>query len=388
MIKTYFALALLFTFSINFIFSQNFTIPGEVSVDGEFKKGFFSEELNEYTNSLNFKYSDSGEIIDLFNSENIVFKINSKRNLYKTLNVEGYIHPFILIVDGKASFYKDINSKNFYIQNESRNSKIVKLEPFKSSKKNSRNAGILSLIFEDCISVRSQIEKEDINESMVIQLTNNYNKCPEYANGFQLSNKQKKEQEYLKQPSIYSLDFGGTLAFNNFDSQIPFLQNESTKSNNVGYGAFVSFNVSPTYFNQLRDILYFDISVSYNIAPEFEVEFYDVSRANFLINVSPTYYFLRDRKLNPFARANFGINYTNYELVKNEESIFRDVEGTRKSFIFGIEAGVQFNRQFELALLYQPKSKEKYTIFLNNTFEIDNSIIALKASYIINFSKD
>ncbi|MCK8481437.1 porin family protein [Psychroserpens algicola] len=386
--KTYFALALLFTFSINFIFSQNFTIPGEVSVDGEFKKGFFSEELNEYTNSLNFKYSDSGEIIDLFNSENIVFKINSKRNLYKTLNVEGYIHPFILIVDGKASFYKDIKSKNFYIQNESRNSKVVKLEPFKSSKKNSRNAGILSLIFEDCISVRSQIEKEDINESTVIQLTNGYNKCPEYADGFQLSNKQKKEQEYLRQPSIYSLDFGGTLAFNNFDSQIPFLQNESTKSNNVGYGAFVSFNVSPTYFNQLRDILYFDISVSYNIAPEFEVEFYDVSRANFLINVSPTYYFLRDRKLNPFARANFGINYTNYELVKNEESIFRDVEGTRKSFIFGIEAGVQFNRQFELALLYQPKSKEKYTIFLNNTFEIDNSIIALKASYIINFSKD
>lgn len=388
MSKTYIIYLFLLTVNINPIFSQSFNIPGEVAVDGEYKRGFFSEELNEYTNSLSFKFSDSEEVINLYNTENIVFKINSKQYLYKTLNADGYIHPLIVLVNGKSSFYKDMKSENYYLQNESKKTKIVSLENFKNPQSNNRNIGILSVVFGDCISLRSRIEKETINESTLIRLTNNYNNCSEYSEGFELSSKQKREQEYLKQKNIYSLHIGASLAYNNFTSQIPAFLIESSKSNAVSYSAFLSLNVSPAYFDQLRDKFYFDISIAYISTPEFETEYYDIKRSNILVNISPTYYFSPNKKLRPFARANFGINTTNYDLKKNQPAVFSDTKGTLNSFIFGVEAGIQFNKKVEVALLYQPKSREKYPILFSNDFELDNNVIALKASYIFNLSKD
>ncbi|WP_460218819.1 hypothetical protein [Psychroserpens sp. MEBiC05023] len=385
--KNHILFALLFILNINLLFSQSFEIPGEIMTNDGFKKGFFSEEINEYTTALSFKISENDEIVNLFSSENIRFKFNSNRNLYKTLNVNGYIHPFIVIVDGKASFYKDITQEVFYIQNPSVDPKIVKFEDFEKANKNTRNVGILSLVFGDCISVRTQLKKTNINKSTITQLTKDYNNCKEYSDSYELSSKQKKEQEYLKQKGVYSIDIGGSLLLNNFKSQVRAFQEGTDKSNILGYGAFVSFNMSPSYFNQMRDKLFVDISISYNLTPEFSVEFYDVKRSNILLNLSPTYYFLRDKSINPFARINFGLNYSKYELVKNVNTFLMDVKGNRKSFIFSLEAGVQFNRQFEVSLHFQPRSEEVYTVYLNNTFDIENTLLSLKASYIFDLSK-
>nr|WP_321222788.1 hypothetical protein [uncultured Psychroserpens sp.] len=388
MIKNYLVFGFLLVVNINVLFSQTYSIPGEVLTDGEFKEGFFSNEISDHNNVLSFKFAESDSIINLSQLENVVFKINSDNLTYKTLYADGYIQPLILIIDGKTSFYSDRKSKDFYIQNLSKNSKLIKLENFDNTSNSKRNLGILSVIYEDCINVRSQLKNQNITKTLVIKLTNEYNNCASYSEGYELTTKQIRDQKYNELKSLYTLDFGGGITFNNYESNITGIQQEPSISNNKGYIIFLSLNTSPTYFKNLYSKLYFDISLSYNTAPAFKNEYYDISRSSLILNFSPTYYFRNDKNINPFARINFGYNYTNYDFKVNRASVFSDSSGSNSSFSYGFEAGLQLYKSFELAILYQPNSQQTYSIFVNNSLdlEVDTRVIALKASYIFNLS--
>lgn len=400
MFKSYYlTFILLFLLSNNSIFSQNYTIPGKVLIDGESKQGHFSENLKKNTKSLLFKFSENNEVINLFNLENVFFEIDGYSNRCKIINGDGHILPVVILIEGRASLYEDLRSEKYFMENKILNIKPKKLEDLKISKSKNRNIGILSKIFEDCISVRSRLEWQNIYLSSIIKLTNDYNNCAEYSEYFELTVKQKREQDYLMKKGVYSIDIGGSLAFNSFNNTIPVLNDErfhdeSFKNNVLSYGAIISFNASPSYFKGLRDKFFIDLSISYYNTSEFQVDIYDIKRSSFLFSLSPTLYFLRDKKINPFCRLNFGLNNTDYELTLNdnltlnEEAFYRDAAGKKSSFVIGFETGFQFNRQFELTLLYQPKSNEEYILYLNRTLEIDNSIVALKASYIISLNRD
>ncbi|MFT5847502.1 hypothetical protein, partial [Psychroserpens sp.] len=259
MIKNYLILAFLIALNINTLFSQSFEIPGEVLVNGEFEKGFFSNVLNEYTNELSFQFTNSKNIINLNEVENVVFKVASNNLTYKTLKSYVIIKPYIMIIDGKASFFSDITSKHFFVQNTSKDSKLIKLADFRKTKNNARNLGLLSVIYEDCIEVRSQLRKQSITKTVVIKLTNDYNSCVSYTNGYELTSQQKTNQTYETRKTIYSLDIGGGLSFKDYESVINGFEDSSATSdnnnnnnnNNNGYNVFVSLNVSPSYFKSL-----------------------------------------------------------------------------------------------------------------------------------------
>jgi hypothetical protein len=396
MIKNYLILAFLIALNINTLFSQSFEIPGEVLVNGEFEKGFFSNVLNEYTNELSFQFTNSKNIINLNEVENVVFKVASNNLTYKTLKSYVIIKPYIMIIDGKASFFSDITSKHFFVQNTSKDSKLIKLADFRKTKNNARNLGLLSVIYEDCIEVRSQLRKQSITKTVVIKLTNDYNSCVSYTNGYELTSQQKTNQTYETRKTIYSLDIGGGLSFKDYESVINGFEDSSATSdnnnnnnnNNNGYNVFVSLNVSPSYFKSLYGKLYFDVALSYNTTPSFETQFYDVSRNSISLNVSPTFYFRDQKRTKPFVRVNFGLDYSSYDLKSNRSGIFGDLAGTRSNLFIGFEAGVQIFNTFELAILIQPSVKENYPVSINALrLDVDTRTIALKASYIINFSK-
>ncbi|WP_040279084.1 hypothetical protein [Psychroserpens damuponensis] len=387
MIKKYYVVIIFFLINAHIVFAQNFDIPGEVLVNGNFQKGLFSNNIDNSNDKLSFKFTSDNKIINLKDKQGIVFKFDALNQIYQTLNTADSVKLYILLVEGKASLFSNIESNQYFIQNLSKDSKSIKLEDFNKDYK--RNFGILSVVFEDCLEVRSQLKNESINKKTLITLTESYNKCESYTEGYQLTSKQKLNLKYKFQKTIYSFDFGGGIYFNSFESIVRDAQSSVSESNNTGFSVFAGINVSPSHFGRLRDKLYFDISLNYISTPAFENEFFDIERSSFLLNVSPTFYFRHQKKINPFVRVNFGLNFTDYDLKSNGTSIFSDISGSGTSFIYGFETGIQISKSFELVFLYQPKTQETYSVFLNNNFEIDveTSAFALKASYIINFKK-
>jgi hypothetical protein len=388
MIKNYLIFTFLIALNINTLFSQNFDVPGKVLVNGEFEKGFFSNVLNAHTNELSFQFTNSKNIINLNELENVVFKVSSNRLTYKTLKSYESIKPYIMIIDGKASLFSDITSKQYFVQNTSKDSKLIRLADFRKTKNNPRNLGLLSVIYEDCIEVRSQLRKQSITKTAVIKLTNDYNNCVSYTNGYELTSQQKTNQTYETKKTIYSLDFGVGLTLNNYESNINSFTARPTTGKNAGYNIFISLNTSPSYFKDLYNKLYFDISLTYKSTGTFETEFYDINRNSLLLNVSPTFYFRNQRTFNPFIRVNFGLSYNSYDLKSTKSEIFSDLDGVNSNIVVGLEAGIQISKIFELAVLFQPNTSERYPVSISNTLRLNNdiSVIALKASYIINFS--
>ena len=236
--KSFYTLIVLSILTINVAFAQNYqsgiitkndkkTIEGRVSIDNNSKNILFKKNNKVKTYDFDFINSIT---IDKENYSKITF--NNEVFFAKQLE------------SGKATIY-NLSNNNFLIIKDNNEGKF-----FNTLDDENQIPGILSLLFNDCNTVRDKINKtEDFSGKMLTSITKNYNNCD-------YNNYSPTEKEIDKANS-YNTDFfrfytGLQLGFNNTTV------NNFDSNNSIGVGVGLGLMASPSFMGNLKGNLYFD----------------------------------------------------------------------------------------------------------------------------------
>lgn len=273
----------------------------------------------------------------------------------KTITFSGEKIEVELLTNSDVKFYKSKNNK-YFIENTKLKTEITELKDLEYTYTNSKNRGKILVIFRDCISLRTKIEKSDISESRILQLINDYNNCETYNANYELSEKQKKDQKYSEQKSIINYDFG----VGYYSQKLDFRVNSNPELSDTSGSAslFFSFNISPSHLGALRGQLFYDFTLQYNLKTTYNFSDFENEISSVLITVAPKYYFKKmGSKFNPFLSANFGATVLNYNYTNNSGVLFDKIDSSDTKFIYGFEAGIEFLNNFEFTIDYLPDYK-------------------------------
>ncbi len=385
--KNYF---LLFTTLLSFYFTQaqEFKYPGIVLRNNETINGKFSNKLNSKTTVLNFKIDSSGDIINIFKSNDLLFSYsqNKKQYIAKSLNNEVLIAE--VLVKGKASLYKDIKSDNLLIETSEhgirtleKNEEITKIDGI-NYVKHSKTMGTLSVIFGDCSEIRDIVSGKNFTFGSISDYTKKYNQCS-YSNSYEFSKNQLKNLEFSKKKGIVSVELGATYTSQSIDFSTPsnVVFNDDLNSISI----FSNVNFSPSYFKTLRNKLFFDLGAAAVFNSNTNQNSIELEKKSIQANVGVRYNFLTQKSVSPFARVNLGFTVDQFDITSNPTSILNDFGGfideTRTSFLISFEAGVTV-KKIRLSVFIAPEYTSD-VIENENLLSIQNQNFGFKAAYIL-----
>ncbi|AXT19554.1 hypothetical protein D7030_10200 [Flavobacteriaceae bacterium AU392] len=365
--------------------AQNFNYPGEISRSNEIISGNFSNKVNAKTTSLTFKATNSNEIINVLNTANLTLKYNGNNKTYITKQVDKTIKIAEILVTGKASLYKDVNSTNFIIESKKSGLKeLIRYKSYVTSRDKAR--GILTVFFEDCPDVRSSLNGNRFTYSSIKEYTENYNQCAEYTNEYTFSGRQIKDLEFSKKKGIINVELGASYLSQQIEFVVPGTTNVPFDESLNTFSIFANVNFSPSYFNELRKKLFLDIGLGYSFQSDASINALSVDKNSILASIGPRYNFLPEAKVNPFIRTNFTFSVDSYTITENIAGSLNELGGnideTNTDLSVSIEAGVTI-QNFRFSLSFTPKYFSNLSPFEDNRLRVSNQNFGFKAAYIL-----
>ncbi|WP_443632745.1 hypothetical protein ABXT64_09790 [Candidatus Marifrigoribacter sp. Uisw_064] len=203
------------------------------------------------------------------------------------------------LVSGKASLYQ-IEKNKYLISKEDGVFKMID-----SKKRSFVERGVLSVLFEDCNTIRESIYNvPSLSETVLIALINQYNACSygEFS---------PTEKELSKANTFNTDEYKVFVGTGIGLRSISFFENNSTK-NMSQFGFKVGVAATPSFLGNLQGDLYFNIEASANFGSE-EGFSNSISPTSFSVNTyrlvfSSDYYFNKQGKIKPFIGVGIGIS--------------------------------------------------------------------------------
>lgn len=354
-------------FSINNIVAQNYhsgsistnnqeTLEGRVFIDNNSKKILFKNNGNT----------------DFFNFSNIK-SVTLGNVSYSKINFENEEYFAASLVSGKAALYKLTNDDFLIINNKAS-------QRFNLDNDKQQIPGTLSLLFNDCNSVRDEINKtEEFSEKTLSKLTNSYNNC-DYGTYVPTETEINKANTYNTDTFRFYTALQGS--FNNTN-----VNNYGSNSSN-GFGLGIGLASSPSFMGKLQGNIYidFDFSMIFNGDNNFENGStplnYKVN--NYRLSIGLEYVFNKEGMFSPFLGIGYGYTSDYYNGTIGTID-FKDHE---QNFFFNPKVGILYKLKNEkhlgLTVTYITEYENNLSFIYNeeyNPLVIKNSFITLGLSY-------
>jgi len=266
-----------------------------------------------------------------------------------------------ILVSGKATLIKYSDSK-FAVKMSNGEEKV--LYTGDDSYKQKQVPGILSVLFNDCNSIRDEINKDQtFTESKLINLTNLYNQCTYGA--YQATTSEIEEANRYQTDTFQF--YGGIgasvnrISFFNFDDY----ETQTQPQINVGVA------VTPGFVGNLQNNLYFTAEASaafsgdkdFNNAP-FTTNF---KKNSYRFTLGAEYRFAKEKKIQPFVGIGIGAATESYDGFYNGDRIDQ-AEGN----IFfqpkaGVLVGLNNGKKIGFTVSFIPEYETNLSFIKNNT---------------------
>ncbi|MDG2052325.1 MAG: hypothetical protein P8J69_00910 [Flavobacteriaceae bacterium] len=365
--KLFYALIAFSIFIFNTAVAQNYhsgtittnnqqTLEGRVSIDNDSKK-------------VVYKKSGGSEIYNFTAIKNITIGAAN----YSKITFDNQEYLATTLVSGKASLY-ELRDDNFLIVNEN------KVQKFNLEIDKQQIPGILSLLFNDCNSVRDDINKTaEFSANTLISLTNSYNNC-EYGTYVPTETEINKANTY--NTDIFRLYAALLGSFNNTKAN----DNGTNSSNGFGFGFGLA--ASPSFMGKLQGNIYIDFDFSMIFSGDTSFKNggvplnYKVNSYRFSLGLE--YIFNKKGVLSPFLGIGYG--YTSDYYNGSIETInFKDHD---QNYFFLPKVGVLYKLKNEnhlgLTVSYISEYENDLTFIYNessNPLVIKNSFVTIGLNY-------
>ena len=365
--KLFYTLIAFSIFTFNSAVAQNYhsgtittnneqTLEGRVSIDNDSKK-------------VVYKKSGGSEIYNFTAIKNVTIGAAN----YSKITFDNQEYLATTLVSGKASLY-ELRDDNFLIVNEN------KVQKFNLEIDKQQIPGILSLLFNDCNSVRDEINKTaEFSANTLISLTNSYKNC-EYGTYVPTETEINKANTYNTDTFRFYAALLGS--FNNTK-----VNNYDSNSSN-GFGLGLGLAASPSFMGKLQGNIYidFDLSMIFSGDNDFkngeETLNYKVNSYRFSLGLE--YVFNKEGMLSPFLGIGYG--YTSDYYHGAIRTI--DFKDHNQNYFFLPKAGVLYKLKNEnhlgLTVSYISEYENDLTFIYNessNPLVIKNSFVAIGLNY-------
>ncbi|MDB9913551.1 hypothetical protein OAD06_04560 [Flavobacteriaceae bacterium] len=290
--------------------NNGLTVEGRVYIDNDSKK-------------VLFKKSGGSAIYNFTTIKSATIGTAS----YSKINFDNEEYLATTLVSGKASLF-ELGEEYFIVVNENKNQEL-NLEIDKQ-----QIPGILSLLFNDCNTVRDDINKiEGLSGNTLINLINTYNNC-EYSTYLPTETEIKKANTYNTDTFRFYTALMGSFNNTNINSNV------ANNSSSLGLG--LGLAASPSFMNKLQENIYinFDFSMIFSGDTNFkngDVPLnYKVNSYRFSLGLE--YVFNKKGMLSPFLGIGYG--YTSDYYNGSLETI--DFKGHDQNYFFLPKAGILY----------------------------------------------
>jgi hypothetical protein len=332
------------------------TLEGRVSIDNDSKK-------------VVYKKSGGSEIYNFTAIKNITIGAAN----YSKITFDNQEYLATTLVSGKASLY-ELRDDNFLIVNEN------KVQKFNLEIDKQQIPGILSLLFNDCNSVRDDINKTDeFSANTLISLTNSYNNC-EYGTYVPTETEINKANTYNTDTfRLYAALLG---SFNNTKA------NDNGANSSNGFGLGLGLAASPSFMGKLQGNIYIDFDLSMIFSGDTNFKNggvplnYKVNSYRFSLGLE--YVFNKEGMLSPFL--GIGYSYTSdYYNGAIETIYFKDQD---QNAFFSPKTGVLYKLKNEnnlgLTVSYISEYENNLSFTYNEVYNplvIKNSFVTIGLNY-------
>jgi len=237
-----------------------------------------------------------------------------------------------ILVSGKATLIKYSDSK-FAVKMITGEEKVLYIRD--DSYKQKQVPGILSVLFNDCNSIRDEINKDQtFTESKLINLTNLYNQCA-YGAYQPTASEIEESNRYESDSFQFYAGLGASvnrISFFNFDDYETQTQPQVT----------VGVAVTPGFVGALQDNLYFtaEISAAFSGDKDFNNAPFttNLKKNSYRFTIGSEYRFGKESNIQPYIGIGIGAATESYEGFYNGDPI----DNSEGNIFFQPKAGVLF----------------------------------------------
>ena len=316
--KTFYSIMITVVFSVITINAQNYqqgsittndnqTFDGRISIDNSSKKVLLKK--NGESKTYNF---------------NAINNVIVGNRIYKVFHFKDTDYLANQLQSGIASLY-DLSGLDYLILMNYGTEKKFNLEKDKS-----KIPGNLSLLFNNCNEIRSQINNAEINEKALIELTTFYNNCS--YSSYSPTEKEIKDAK-TNNTDMLRIYAGAQVGFNG-------LTINGNSESSQGFGVGFGIGVSPSFVGKLQGNLYFDFDVSllFTGDKDFKGQGYDLNfnMNSYRFSLGLEYLFNKKGTVKPFVGINYGYTMDYYKGVSGTVK-FKD---NKQNYFFLPKAGM------------------------------------------------
>jgi len=259
---------------------NNTTTQGRAYIDNSTKKVIVKTNASENT----YPFSQ-------------VSSVTLKGTTYVKTSLNGTSYLASEKVNGKARLFS-LGSGDFAITNDNA------VQIFNTEKDQAQLRGILSVLFNDCNSIRESLNKETLfKERTLTNYINQYNNCS-YESGYSPSkNEVEKASRYNTDKARFYAGLGAGF------TSTSFFDNSSTEAT-TGFGINAGVAVTPSFTGSLQGNLYFYLEGSALFTGDNDFSnntgAVNFSRNTFSVVAGAQYVFNKTGKLQPFLGIGVG----------------------------------------------------------------------------------
>ena len=241
--------------------------------------------------------------------------------------------------------------------------------------------GVLSVLFEDCNTIRDGINNiNKFSEKTLISTTNSYNSCS-YSDFSPTETELKSANSFNTDTFKFYLGFGMDIKNINFFEDF---YNENINQFGFKFGLLAS----PGFTGKRQGNLYFNFDASLSFGSENNFLFIDNDinyKANtYRILIGLNYFFNKTGKINPFLGISGGTNWDRFNGDVNDESF--DLKS--HNLIWAPKAGILFSlkneKELGFSIDYIPEYSNDLFIPINDepiNIELSSSSFSLSLNY-------
>jgi len=266
--------------------TTNDVIEGRLSIDNSAKR-------------VSFKNKGISQIFNFNNIKNV--NVNGYDYSIIQFNNEDYLAS--IIETGKASLY-DLTDDTFLIRKEANEGQLFHLKTDKS-----KIAGTLLLLFNDCNTIRDQINRTDVfNKYSLKKISNSYNNC-DYAD-------YSPTERELDQANTFNTDIYRFYA--GFQTRLNKTTiNDFSSNNTTGFGLGLGVAASPSFMGKLHGNLFFDFDFSMMFTGNNDfnngLTHLDYKVNSYKLSLGMEYIFNKNGTIQPFLGIGYGFTSDYYK---------------------------------------------------------------------------
>ena len=323
--------------------SGSLTLTNKTEVSGKFYVSTKNQSVEAKKNNTSYHFNKVESL-----------SIDDRFFIKETFNGATYFtHE---LVSGKASLFQ-IESNNYLILKENGIFKEIDL-------KNDPNLvrGILSVLFEDCNTIRNDIYNiNEFSEKTLISTITSYNSCS--YSGYNPTETELKNANSFN-TDTFKLYFGLGVDIKNINFFEDFY-NENLSQFGLKFGLLAS----PGFTGKIQGNLYFYLDASLSFGSENDLIFID-NKIHYSVNTYRAltgieYFFNKTGKINPFIGISGGTNWDRFSGDVNDDSF----KIKSHNLIWASKAGVLFSlkngKELGFTIDYIPEYGNELVIPIN-----------------------